>query len=63
MTPVLEAVPPVVVPEVPPVPSLPTADLIGNFRDTLIRGRAVPLQLPNLTDAVIAASRRSRALS
>ena len=57
MKPVLEAVPAVVVPEVPAVPSLPTADLIGNFRDTLIRGSAVPLPLPNLNDAVIEASR------
>jgi len=57
MKPVLEAVPRVVVPEVPTVPSLPTADLIGNFKDTLMRGSAVPLPLPRLNEAVTTASR------
>jgi hypothetical protein len=57
MRPVLEAVPPVLLPEVPSVPTLPTADLIGSFRDILMRASTVPLPLPRLNDAVIEASR------
>ncbi len=57
MRPVLQAVPTVIVPEVPTVPSLPTADLIGNFNDTLMRGSAVPVPLPRFNDAVTEASR------
>lgn len=57
MRPVLDAVPAVLVPEVPAVPPLPTVDLIGNFKDTLMRGFAVPLPLPRLNDAVTEASR------
>ena len=57
MRPVLDAVPAVIVPEVPTVPALPTVDLIGNFKDTLMRGSAVPLPLPRLNEAVTAASR------
>jgi hypothetical protein len=57
MKPVLNAVPQIVVPEVPTVPPLPTADLVGSFTDTLKRGNAVPLPLPPLNEAVTAAAR------
>ena len=52
MRPALESVPRVRVPQVPPVPSLPTSDLLGIFQDALMPGVAVPLQLPRLADAI-----------
>jgi hypothetical protein len=55
--PVLNAVPHVTAPRMPAVPSLPTAGLIGNFKDTMMRGSAVPVPLPQFNDAVTAASR------
>jgi hypothetical protein len=57
MRPALESVPPVVVPDVPAVPPLPTAGLIGDFRSTLMRGSGMPVPLPSLNEAVTAASR------
>jgi hypothetical protein len=54
--PVLQSVPRVLVPEVPTVPSLPTADLIGKLNDTFAPGVA-PVPMPRLNEAVTQASR------
>jgi len=50
--PALESMPRIQVPQVPPVPSLPTADLLGVFTETMMAVTAVPLPLPRLADAV-----------
>lgn len=57
LRPAMEAVPKTAAPPMPVVPSLPTADLIGSFSGTLMRGSAVPVPLPRLNEAVTAASR------
>jgi hypothetical protein len=57
MRPVLDAVPAMRPLELTPVPSLPTAELISGFKDTLMRGAGEPLPLPRLNEAVTEASR------
>jgi hypothetical protein len=53
--PVLDTVPAMRAPQLPAVPPLPTQELVGGFHDAFTR--ALPLPLPNLSEAVTQASR------
>jgi hypothetical protein len=55
LRPVLDAVPAIGMPQVPAIPPAPTQELVGSFRDAFTR--ALPLPLPNLSEAVAKASR------
>ncbi len=57
MRPVLEAVPRVAAPEMPAVPPLPTAGLIGHLNGAFGRDRVASVPLPRLDEAVTTASR------
>jgi hypothetical protein len=54
--PALASVPRAPVPDVPRIPALPTADLIGVFREALMPGGAIPLELPRLGDVITRAA-------
>jgi|ERR1700722_20797195 hypothetical protein len=55
LRPLLEAVEPVSAPRLPAIAPLPTQELVDGFRDAVTR--ALPLPLPDLSEAVTAASR------
>jgi hypothetical protein len=54
LRPLLDTMPGIQAPQVPPIPSLPTEELVGGWHENF--ARTLPLPLPKLSEAVIAAA-------